>query len=307
MGYKMKGFSGFGNNKKSPAKQYTTGNLDATTADSIRKRLANLEAAELAAKKDQKSATQRRDALDEETAQRSEKRAKKHRETGAKQQMLKKAVKQGLEDRRESYKGYRTTRERVKNPDFIPGVSALDTEYIEKETKHYATESPRFTEGTAPLDPNLDQYKSAAEIKHDAKMRKVKDKATIKAQKEKLKEEAKATGKKNIFGGGMTWKEKRDIWKSQSKLKKDLKRTRQAEKLQDKYQRQSGRGTIGLRFNPMDVLIGGDIASGFTADRAADMTVEKLTKMQKQRELQADKKYHRDKAEKEADKIRGKE
>ena len=62
MGYKMKGFSGFGNNKKSPAKQYTTENLDATTANSIRQRLANLEAAEKAAK-EAPSAMDRREAL----------------------------------------------------------------------------------------------------------------------------------------------------------------------------------------------------------------------------------------------------
>ena len=303
MGYKMKGFSGFGNNKKSPAKQYTTENLDATTANSIRQRLANLEAAEKAAK-EAPSAMDRREALDAETAKKTEAREAKHFAAGAKQDKLKGDYKKGLKDRRESYKGYRTTSEKVKNPDFVPGVSALDTEYTEKETKRYATESPRFTEGTAPLDPNLDQYKSSAEIKHDARMRKVKDKATIKAQKEKLKEEAKTTGKKNIFGGGTTWKERREIWKSQRGLKQDLKRTRKAEKLQDKYQRQSGRGTIGLNFNPIDMLIGGDIASGFTGGRAADKTADKLAKMQKQRELQADKKYHKELGKKEADKIR---
>jgi hypothetical protein len=122
-----------------------------------------------------------------------------------------------------------------------------------------------YSTGGEFTDPNVSRYKSKEEIRQDKKDRKLKSKGY------------------GSEGGKKYTKEER--YKDRMK------------NLADKYQRARGEGSYGVSFDWRNMLLGGDIASGFTVEPKKDILARKIEKKaskKKSKELKETRKTQRD-------------
>ena len=129
---------------------------------------------------------------------------------------------------------------------YAPWQEATKEKYKEEVDGEPMTEGMGLGTET---DLDIAKYKSKAEIKHDAKMRKL-----------KAKEDAEYT----------------DVEKYRGKQRK----------LADKYQRARGTGEMGVSFDWRNMLLGGGVVSGFKVEPKKDILSRKMKKTSDKRKTQ---------------------